>query len=100
MSSVPEGYREATCYLQIEARGSGPYGSYYPRSSEATAVRMTSKKPDKPIPGAVVVKVRIQIPRAAFEPLQPEAVVRVPAEFAQHVVEVIADDATEDRGPS
>jgi len=92
-SSIPDGYREATCYLQIQARRSGPYGSSYPGRSEATAVRMTTGKPDKPIPGAVVVKVRIQVPAAAFEPLQPEAVVRVPEELTQHPVEVIAADA-------
>lgn len=93
---IPDGYREAVCYLQIEARRPGPYGGTWPGSNQATAVRMTTGKPDKPIPGAVVVKVRVQVPAAAFEPLQPEAVVRVPEELTQHPVEVIADDATSD----
>lgn len=89
MSTIPDGYREAICYLQIEARGSGPYGGRHPGPYQATATRLTVDKPSKPIPGAVVVKVRIQVPKAAFEPLQPEAVVRVPEDLVQRPLLVL-----------
>lgn len=81
---VVSDYRKGTAYLQVVA-------TRYPY--ELKVVKATQKKPTVIEPDSVVVKVTIQIPRAAFEPLQPEAVVTVPAELVQHPVEVEAVDA-------
>jgi len=57
-------------------------------------VKHSNTKPDEPAPGCVVVKVRIRIPREAFEPLQPEAVIDVPLDLIQRPIAVTAEDAT------
>lgn len=79
---------EASCYVQIRAKRY----SYSGRISEIVPVRVTKKKPTVVAEGCVVVKVRIRIPAAAFEPLQPEAIVDVPLDLVQRPVEVEAGD--------
>ncbi|MBM7788890.1 hypothetical protein [Tenggerimyces flavus] len=74
-------YREGTAYLQLVP-------TRYPY--ELKVVNATQRKPSIVDPDAVVVKVRLRVPCAAFEPLQPEAVITVPAELVQHPVEVDA----------
>lgn len=78
----------ATAYLQVWKRQ--PWGPY---TAEARVVKTTQKKPDVVEPGCIVVKVRIRIPREAWEAFEPEAVIDVPAELIQHPIEVEAADA-------
>ena len=85
------GTREATAYLQLEPGAPRAYGkSGWSGSSEATVVRCTNTKPDKPIPGCIVVKLQIRVPKEAWEPFAPEAVIDVPAELIQRPVSVEA----------
>lgn len=82
----------ATFYIQLE-----PEYPYY-RGSDADpvaakAVRLTQSKPDKPKPGTVIVKLTVELPAAAFRPLQPEAVITIPDNLTQAVpLEVTAED--------
>ena len=57
---------------------------------EGVVRNVTNRRPATVLPGCIVVKVRIRIPAAAWEPLQPEAVIDVPADLVQHPVEVEA----------
>lgn len=81
--------REATAYLQIAPHAPRPYGGYW-GSSEASIMRCTNGKPETPLPGCIVVKVRIRVPKEAWEPISPEAVIDIPAELIQRPVEVEA----------
>jgi hypothetical protein len=64
----------ATVYLQLEPdwsySGSNVIG--------AKVVRHSQKKPVRPVGGSVTVKMTIHVPRGAFLPLQPEAVIVIP----------------------
>lgn len=73
---------ETTVFLQIRKSTN--------RWRVGNVVRHTSKRPEFPAPGAIVVKVRVKIPRAAFDPLEPEAVIEIPDDLVQHPVEVVA----------
>lgn len=74
----------ATTYLQVIE---------HPRyGHQAKIVRATQKYPEVTDPGAVVVKIQVKIPAAAFLPLKPEAVVEIPEALVQHPVEVEAVD--------
>lgn len=84
--------RVAVAYLQLEPRAPRPYGAASWQSGEATVVRCTSKAPDPPLPGVVVVKVRIRVPAEAWEPITPEAVIDVPLDLVQRPVVVEAVD--------
>lgn len=60
------------------------YGQFTKSSrGRATLQRTTTSRPDKPVPGAVVAKVSIALPAAAFEPLEAEG--DIPANFVQRV---------------
>lgn len=81
--------RTAVVYLQIQE------DDYYPR--QAKVVRTTQNKPESRLPNTVVVKLAIEIPQAAFDPLQPTATIRIPEELVQHPeIEVTAEDPHED----
>lgn len=83
--------REATAYLQLEPGAPSAYGkSGWQLRDCATVVRCTNSKPAEPIPGCIVVKVKIRVPREAWEPLSPEAIIEVPAELVQRPVTVSA----------
>lgn len=77
-------FREGTAYLQVRA-------DRYP--FELRVLKATQRKPTVVEPDCVVVKVKLRVPRAAFEPLRPEAVVTVPESLVQHPVAVEAVDA-------
>lgn len=94
VNRIPNGYREAVAYLQIQGRPPGNESDW--SQNQATAVRLTTTKPTRPISGAVVVKVRIQIPKTAFEPLQPEAIIQVPEDLVQRPILVDAQDPEDD----
>jgi hypothetical protein len=53
-------------------------------------IKATNKRPTSVPADAVVVKVKLRMPLAAFKPLEPEAVVTVPEELVQQPVHVEA----------
>ncbi|NUP33641.1 MAG: hypothetical protein HOU01_18310 [Streptomycetaceae bacterium] len=77
--------KTATAYVQI-AREKRSW------SGEAVVRKVTNRKPEPEqiLPGCVVVKIRIRVPVALWEPITPEAVIDVPAELVQRPVEVEA----------
>src|SRR4051812_17603739 len=92
----------ATVYLQVQ-----PEYTYWAKSQRefdkpeslegAKIVGYTLNKPQKPKPGTVEVKITIEIPKGAFLPLRPEAVIVIPETLTQpHPVEVEALDANEE----
>lgn len=90
----------ATAYLRLRPE----YRRYYsaaPRDtpdaiSGAKVVGATQNKSQHPKPGTVEVKLTIEIPKGAFLPLRPEAIVIVPESMAQpHPLTVEAEDANE-----
>jgi len=91
----------ATVYLQVE-----PQYTWYakqrrefdqPGSIEgAKVISSTMNRSQKPKPGTVEVKVTVEIPKGAFLPLRPEAIVVIPENLTNpHPVEVEALDANE-----
>lgn len=87
----------ATAYLQV--RLDRRMGTYASRDSEARIARMTMTKPDRPLAGCVVVKVKVRLPVEAWDPFEPEATINIPAGLIQSpVVEVEAEDP-EDGSP-
>jgi hypothetical protein len=74
----------ADCYLQV----TNVVRNW--RSSNGRVIKATTKRPEVTDPDVVVVKIRVQIPYEAFEPLKPEAVVVIPEELVQHPVTVEA----------
>ncbi|MCC4906947.1 hypothetical protein [Microbacterium sp. cx-59] len=89
----------ATVYLQVQpdyswrARQSGKYDE--PSAIDgAKVVGSTQNKSQKPKPGTVEVKVVIELPKGAFLPLRPEAIVVIPETLTTpHPVTVEAEDA-------
>ncbi|MCZ9884113.1 hypothetical protein [Arthrobacter sp. B2a2-09] len=79
------GYIEADTYLQLR-RTEGVW------NRPLRVIKSTQRKPAVLEPGCVVVKVRIRVPAAAFEPLTPEAVVTVPESLIQHTVQATAEE--------
>jgi hypothetical protein len=93
----------ATVYLQVQPE----YKRWYSATNRDTAdaiegakvVGSTQNKSQKPKPGTVEVKITVEIPKGAFLPLRPEAIVVVPESMTQpHPVEVEALDANEEAG--
>jgi hypothetical protein len=91
----------ATVYLQVQPEYTWQ-AKQYRRFDEPGAIQgakvvgSTQGKSQKPKPGTVEVKVTIEIPRGAFLPLRPEAIVIVPESLtAPHPVTVEAQDANE-----
>lgn len=79
----------ATAYLVVQGRDRRSWGDDK-RVRSAAVTKARRAKPDSLGEDEIVVKVRIELPRQAFEPLEPEALVVVPEELVQHVVEVEA----------
>lgn len=87
---------DAEVYLQVDPE----WWQYRDRDAEravrgARVVRLTQNRPTKPVPGTVLVKVKvtIRIPKAAFLPLRPEAVVTIPEDMTLTApIEVEAGD--------
>ncbi|WP_193596101.1 hypothetical protein [Microbacterium sp. YJN-G] len=88
----------ATVYLQVAPEIS----RYYPRDDPrgingAKVVGSTQKRSSAPRAGTVEVKLTVEIPKAAFLPLRPEAIVVVPESMTTpHPIEVEAADANEE----
>lgn len=92
---------KATVYLQVQ-----PEYAWWAKNRKefdkpsaidgAKVVGYTQNKARKPKPGTVEVKITIEVPKGAFLPLRPEAVVVIPESLTQpHPVEVEALDANE-----
>lgn len=92
----------ATVYLQVQpeytwrAKQSRKYDE--PAAIEgAKVVGYTQNKAQKPKPGTVEVKITVELPKGAFLPLRPEAIVVIPETLTQpHPVTVEAADANEE----
>lgn len=75
-------------YSRWETRTNGE-----PAVQTARAVRMTAKRPTKPIGGSVMVKLTVRIPKSAFYALEPEAVIEVPEGLVEGTpIKVSAED--------
>lgn len=70
---------KTTCYLQLVPR----FGYRGQSVHGISAQRVTTRKPNPPIAGSLVVKLTLDVPDAAFLPLAPSADVVIPAEFTQ-----------------
>lgn len=84
----------ATAYLQVEPEFFA-YDSERVRA--AKVVRLTQRPPlHNQLGGTVLVKITVDLPEAAFKPLQPQAVVVVPEDLtlARSLIEVEADEPT------
>lgn len=74
---------KTTCYLQLVPQFySG--GNVY----RVTAQRVTTKKPSPPIPGALVVRLTLDVPDAAYLPLSPAAEIVIPVEHTEPIAVV------------
>lgn len=81
---MAEGSVDATFYAQVEPEWGhvvGPNGRR--KIWAAKVVRITQGKPERPVGGTVLVKLIIRVPEAAFHPLEPEAVVVIPAALTE-----------------
>lgn len=78
--------REGTVYLTV-LPGRYPY--------ELRFAKATNKRPTSTPEGSVVVRIRVIIPRSAFEPLRPDATIEVPEEMVSRNAEISveAEDA-------
>lgn len=92
---------KATVYLQVQ-----PVYTYWaasrrefdtPDSIEgAKVVGSTQNRSQKPKQGTVEVKITVELPKGAFLPLRPEAIVVIPETLTTpHPVQVEAEDANE-----
>jgi hypothetical protein len=90
---MPDDTVDATFHVQIE-----PYWSRWETTNGeklvtgAKMINATQARPGKQKPGTVMVKLTVRLPKAAFYPLRPEAVVIVPASLIEATpVEVTAE---------
>lgn len=85
----------ATTHLQVAPEIAHWLSEDHPSYIQgAKVVAATQNRPQKPKPGTVEVKITIEIPRSAFLPLRPEAVVVVPESMTiPHPIQVEAEDA-------
>lgn len=90
MARSTEGWVDATAYLQIQPDWGYSYGGAESPVIGARVVRLTQTKPKTTMPDTVLVKVTVRVPKAAFYPLEPSAVVVVPESLIQHGVTVEA----------
>lgn len=88
----------ATVYLQVQPEYNRWMGDRSKPESigGAKVVRSTQKRSAAPEPGTVEVKLTIELPKTAFTPLAPEAIVVIPDSLTTpHPIEVEAADANE-----
>ena len=97
MSTNPDTVR-ATVFLQVAPETAHWLSEESPNYIQgAKVVNATQSRSKKPRGGTVEVKLTIEIPKAAFLPLRPEAIVVVPESMTvAHPVEVEAFDANEE----
>jgi hypothetical protein len=84
---------DATFYAQVEPIWGWARTAADRPLTGAKAVHITQKRPERQRGGTVLVKLTIRVPRAAFLPLRPEAVVVVPEDMTlTQPIEVLAGD--------
>lgn len=89
---------DVECFIQIDPDWERHSGHDRPGDvRSAKAVSITQNRSKSPKPGTLTTKLTLRIPKAAFLPLAPEAVVVIPAELlgVNQPVEVIASDANQ-----
>jgi hypothetical protein len=79
MADLNETHVPATVYLQLEPL----WNEYNGKLVGAKVVRHSQNKPARPVGGSVTVKMTVHAPRGAFLPLEPEAVVVIPANMTE-----------------
>lgn len=89
---------DATFFVQIEPE----WGRWFDARNQDTAgavagakaVAITQNKPSRQRPGTVLAKLTVRVPKGAFVPLRPEAVIVIPEDMlaAAQPVEVEAGD--------
>lgn len=81
----------ATTYLQIVPTFTwqGDNGTEE-RITGAKVVNATQNRPEAPRPGAIVVKIDVEVPARGFLPLSPSATVVVPESLVDQIGEVTA----------
>lgn len=82
---------EVPVYLQIRPEFWSYGGEQKVR--DASLARATSRKPGKPLGGTLLVRLTLRFPAEAFLPLEPRAVIEIPADRTRaQEIEVIAED--------
>lgn len=72
-----------TFYAQVEPEFYTSYGGTKQHLRSIKVARITQKRPGRPVGGTVLVKLTLEIPDQAFLPLEPEAVIKVPASMVE-----------------
>ena len=90
-------YVDATFYAQVEPEWAA-YGVGEERGLRGAKVaRTTQRRPDMPLSGTVLVKLTIRIPKGAFLPLRPAAIVTVPEDMTvANPIDVVVEDPAGD----
>ena len=88
----------ATVFLQVAPEYATWLNESHPNYiNGAKVVNATQSRSKKPRGGTVEVKLTVEIPKAAFLPLRPEAIVVVPESLTSpHPIAVEASDANEE----
>ncbi|MFI5426094.1 hypothetical protein [Aeromicrobium sp. UC242_57] len=89
---------KATFYAQVKAKRG--YGTRNPDTglrpvSEIRLAKTTQSYPGTRDTDTVIVKLTVEVPDTAFDPLLPNAVVTIPEGMTVHPIAVEADDANE-----
>lgn len=101
----PKGYRavKTTVFAQVEAtrfttRFDSKQHKTVPTVDSIRVAAINQKRPDKPKAGCIVVELTIQMPEAAFLPMQPTAIIDIPDTFTAiaALVEVETADQNEE----
>jgi hypothetical protein len=74
-----------TVYLQVVPRWRKRYSGGDAVLDAIKVERVTDRQPKKPLAGAIVTKLTLDIADAAFLPIRPEAVVTIPVDHTQAV---------------
>jgi len=95
MSTPPEGFHDATAYLQVQPTFGRRWssGEYVETITGLKVVGMTQERPRKPKGGTITTKVTLRIPDGALLPFAPQAIITVPeGHVITNPIEVIAED--------
>jgi hypothetical protein len=91
---MPDDTVDATFHVQIEpdwSRWETTNGEKLVTGAKMT--NATQARPSKQKPGSVLIKLTVRLPKSAFYPLRPEAVVVIPASLIETAsVEVTAEN--------
>jgi len=97
--SRTKGHVDVPVYVQVEPE----WGHRFAGDEEAPLrsakfARATKTRPDRPVPGTVLMKLTLRIPAGAFYPLRPEAIVIVPESLTDATpIEVFAEHPGEEQ---